>query len=112
MDAHRLFDELLAAARRLQLDVRVEPLLARSSSGGGLCKVGGRTLVVIDENAPLPDRSAALAKALGHFDLETIYLPPEVRRFIRRGTAVEPGSASLRGIHRARPRAQKAGDEE
>ena len=78
----RLLEELLVAARKLGLRVRVEPFAAQTSSAGGACKILGETLVLIDEAAPVIDQAAALARVLSSHDHESVYLPPEARRYI------------------------------
>jgi hypothetical protein len=51
MDAQPLFDELLHAAARLGVEVRMEPFETPATLGGGLCVVRGETLVLIDQRA-------------------------------------------------------------
>ena len=82
MDDQPLFDELLQAAARLGVAVRVEPFETPITMGGGLCVVRGETLVLIDLRAPLLDRIRALARALVELQSETVYMAPEVRELI------------------------------
>lgn len=74
--------ELLGAAQKLGLRVRVEPFLTVGESAGGVCKVLGKTLVLIDASSPILDRTAALARILATFDHESVYLAPEAREYI------------------------------
>jgi hypothetical protein len=89
MDDLTLFDELLHAAGRLGVAVRIEPFEMPATMGGGLCVVRGETLVLIDQRAPLPDRIRALARALGNLQSETVHMAPEARELIE---AVRDGS--------------------
>jgi hypothetical protein len=82
MDDQHLFDELLHAAARLGVAVRMEPFETPATMGGGLCVVRGATLVLIDHRAPLPDRLRALARALVELQSETVYMAPEARELI------------------------------
>jgi hypothetical protein len=82
MDDQPLFDELLQAAARLGVEVRIEPFETPATMGGGLCVVRGETLVLIDQHAPLPDRLLALARALVELQSETVYMAPEARELI------------------------------
>jgi hypothetical protein len=82
MDDQPLFDELLHAAARLRVEVRMEPFETPATMGGGLCVVRGETLVLIDQRAPLPDRLRALARALVELQSETVYMAPEARELI------------------------------
>lgn len=52
MDDQHLLDELLHAAARLAVSVRMEPFETPATQGGGLCIVRGETLVLIDQRAP------------------------------------------------------------
>jgi hypothetical protein len=82
MDDQPLFDELLQAAERLGVEVRIEPFETPATMGGGLCVVRGEKLVLIDQRAPLPDRVRALARALIELKSETVYMAPEARELI------------------------------
>ena len=68
MDAPHLFDELLRAAERLGVEVRMEYFETPATMGGGLCVVRGAKLVLIDQRVPLPDRILVLARALAELD--------------------------------------------
>jgi hypothetical protein len=77
--------ELRALASRLEIVVRVEPLeSALSETGGGLCRVRGQPLVLIDASLPLLDQIDVLAGALAQFDLEGVFVSPFVRARIER----------------------------
>ncbi len=62
MDDQPLFDELLHAAARLGVEVRMGPFETPATLGGGLCIVRGETLVLIDQRAPLPDRAPPICR--------------------------------------------------
>jgi hypothetical protein len=77
--------ELRALASRLDVAVRVEPLeSALSETGGGLCRVRGQPLVLIDASLPLLDQIDVLAGALAQFDLDGVFVSPYVRTRIER----------------------------
>lgn len=82
MDDQHLLDELLQAAARLGVEVRLEPFETPATVGGGLCVLRGENLVLIDQRAPLPDRVRALARALRDLRSETVYMAPEARALI------------------------------
>lgn len=83
MDSRRLLDELHDAAGKLGIEVRREPFGARSVGGaGGLCRLRGRDVILLDSGASLTEQSAALAEALARFDLEQISLAPQAREFV------------------------------
>jgi hypothetical protein len=62
--------------------VRIEPFDTRGSRAGGVCKVEGRYLILLDAAAPVLDQALALAGALSEFDHESVYVAPEARRYI------------------------------
>jgi hypothetical protein len=101
----KLVQALEAVAARLGVPVRYEPMgqtTAPTRPSGGLVRVRGQLVILVDSALGPSDRAAILAKALGSFDLEQIYLPPFVRAAIRRR-----GSSELlepRPLARARRR--------
>jgi len=108
MDLGRLFDELEAAAGKVDIQVRIERLRPGPTEGGeprgGICVLHGSRVILIDDRGSMTDRIATLAASLAPIDLEHIYLPPIVRATIgayRKGTSPEAGGAS-----RARPLAK------
>ena len=92
MDDQHLLDELLQAAQRLGVEVRLEPFETPATMGGGLCVVRGEQLVLIDQRAPLVDRIRALARALAELQSETVYMAPDARELIEtiRGYRIPP----------------------
>jgi hypothetical protein len=100
----QLVSALEAVAARLGIAVRYEAMdraLSPRQAGGGLCKLRGHPIILIDSELTLRERIAVLAEALGTFDLDGIYLPPLVRATIRaHGSArvLEP-----RPLARAKP---------
>jgi hypothetical protein len=82
MDDQQLFTELLHAAEKLGVEVRIEPFETPAIAGGGLCLFRGETLVLLDACAPLRGRVVALAQALSKLDTETIYLTPLARDLV------------------------------
>jgi hypothetical protein len=82
LGTERLLDELLTVARRLGIEVRVEPFRGGVRSPGGLCRLRGRVLVLIDQRLGVFDRTRTLAEALSELDVEGVYLTPEARRII------------------------------
>jgi hypothetical protein len=110
--------ELEALATRLGIALRTEPFDKGSLGGrGGLCRVRGKPVIVLDAALPVPDKIAILASALARFDLGEASVLPELRARIdaarapRRGDAAKPATkpaprrkTALPGLARARPR--------
>ena len=51
---------------------------------GGLCKLKGEYVLIINSKATAMDRIWTLATALKHFDLESIYLRPVIRELLEK----------------------------
>lgn len=86
MQAIQLVSALEAVAARLGIAVRYEVMdraLSPRQPGGGLCRLRGQPIILIDAELTPRERIAILAQALATFDLDRIYLPPLVRATIR-----------------------------
>jgi hypothetical protein len=82
----QLVSALEAVAARLGIAVRYEVMdrtLSPRQSGGGLCRLRGQPMILLDADLSARERIAILAQALATFDLDGIYLPPLVRSTIR-----------------------------
>ena len=104
----RVLAELEALAARLGVGVRAEPFGKGLLRGrGGLCRVDGKPLVVMDEAMPVEDRIGVLAGALASFELAGVSVPMAVRERIE---AARPGKRKggrkrvRPGLARAKPR--------
>jgi hypothetical protein len=84
---HRLLEELLGVAAKLGLEVRIQPFHGGQRSTGGLCRLRGRSIVILDQRAGAFDKGRALADALAEFDIEEVYLAPEARALVARARA-------------------------
>jgi hypothetical protein len=100
--------ELERLANRLGVAVRFDVFDAKlaSASKGGLCRVHGEQLIVIEGGLPILDKIGVLSDALATFDLAAIYLPPILRSRLERNRSprgrVRP---PLRPVAKARLRA-------
>ena len=68
-----------------QFDIRVvyENLLSQSiRRKRGLCRFDDEYLFIINEKEKTDYKIAAICEILTNFDLESIYLPPQVRKII------------------------------
>lgn len=86
MQLGRLLEELTRAAERAGIQVRNEVFDPNLSDvkrpRGGLCKLRGARLILVDAKLPLPERIATIAAALAEVDLDHLFLPPIVRATI------------------------------
>jgi hypothetical protein len=87
LGTERLLDEFLSVAMRLGIEVRVQPFHGGIRSSGGLCRLRGRVLVLIDQRLGVFERTRTLADALSELDVEGVYLTPQARSFIEAARA-------------------------
>jgi len=82
----RVYQQLEELLARLGVPVRAEAFDPRMfgdlSSKGGLCRLHGRTVVVVDSTAPLVERVTILAAAAASLDTESVYVLPAIRDVI------------------------------
>ena len=78
-----LLQHLEDLALRLNIEVRYEDLADKEISiHSGVCKLSGRSLIIIGLHLPLMERARILASELSRHDLESLYVLPRVRDFI------------------------------
>jgi hypothetical protein len=85
MQPSELVSALEALAARLGVPIRYDVFdrgLVKGRSCGGLCRLRGQPIIVLDATLDAREHIATLAHALATFDLDAIYLPPVVRRTI------------------------------
>jgi hypothetical protein len=51
---------------------------------GGLCRLKGENVLIINSKAAASDKIRALAEAVRHFGIDQIYILPAVREFLER----------------------------
>lgn len=85
MEGAQLFAALVEVAKRLGIEVRVEPFgLDMIRGRGGLCRIGGKPVIVVDERAPLVDRIAVVSTVLARRSLAEIEIDDPVLAEIER----------------------------
>jgi hypothetical protein len=81
MDWSDLLDQLTALAERLDIEVRH----VRYEGEGGLCRLRGANVLIVNDLLDVPDRVDVVARALaGIPELNKIHMPPEVRELLDR----------------------------
>jgi hypothetical protein len=103
--------ELSELARRLGVGLRFEPFEGSGGRRGGLCRLRGQAVIVVDEALPVVDQVEVLAGALATFDLEKVYLPPQLRLRLERRVAPARRAKAGPTLRKAktRPRAHGGG---
>jgi len=83
MDEKEILNQLEELAESLGIIIRYEQLLKEGSFfPGGLCKVKGEDILIINSMAGIDDKIEILAKAVVSFDLSRIYMRPALREFL------------------------------
>ena len=88
MKPEQIIESLEQVATQVGVKVRYEVMTGESAGAGGLCKIRGEWTVIIDRKAALSDRAAMLVDALAGFDVDAIFLPPEIREALNQRRAV------------------------
>lgn len=85
MDERSLLGQLEDLARGLGIEVRYEMLKREgASTQGGLCRLKGQYLLLVNSKAPNRDKIEALALAVNRFDLRQVFMKPGLRDFLAR----------------------------
>jgi hypothetical protein len=85
VDDHAILNQLEELAENLGVKIRYE-ILKRDAGlqRGGLCRLKGEYLVFIDSKATTKERIDGLARTLGRFELDKVYIKPGLREFLGR----------------------------
>jgi len=83
LDENTLLHQLEELAESLKVEVRYESFKSEGSfSTGGLCKLKGEYLLIVNSKAGVREKAEAIAGALKSFDLSQVYLRPGLREFL------------------------------
>lgn len=78
-----LLHQLEELAGKLAISVRNENInTEESSSSGGLCRVGGQYVLLLNSSSPAQEKNQIIIKALKQFDLSEIYVKPLIRELL------------------------------
>jgi hypothetical protein len=85
VDDHAILNQLEELADNLGVKIRYE-ILKRDVGlqRGGLCRLKGEYLLFIDSKATTKERIDGLARTLGRFELDKVYIKPGLREFLGR----------------------------
>ena len=85
MDDHIALDQLEALAYSLGVEVRYEKIPQDDVTiSGGLYRLRGKNVIVIDARATAKERIRTLVQALRPFDLSDVYIRPALREILER----------------------------
>ena len=78
-----LLNQLEELAGKLGITVRYERMNVEDSSGaGGLCRMGGKYILLVHSRLNAREKIQVMAKALKGFDFSEIYLKPALRELL------------------------------
>lgn len=79
---------LTALAKKAGIDVRIEPFALKQLAGkGGLCRIRGRRVILVDAALGPLEQAGVIGQALGASSLRGIEVPPDLRPFLATGHA-------------------------
>jgi hypothetical protein len=70
-------------AERLEILVRDENInIEESSSSGGLCRIEGKHVVILNSKATVKEKIQVMITALQQFDVTEMYVKPVIRELL------------------------------
>ena len=83
MEENRLLQELEEIAEKLSIAVQYDDLMGMEFKiRGGLCKLRGKHVIIMDRRTHPTERIALLVGALRQFDLSSVFIRPYIRSII------------------------------
>jgi len=78
-----LLNQLEELAEGLGVKIRYDKILKEGSFfSGGLCRIKGEEMIIINSKVSVEDKIDILAKALMSFDLSQVFIKPALREFL------------------------------
>lgn len=85
MDNHTVLSQLEELTNTLGIQIRCEKIIEDElSSAGGLCRVKGKWVIIVNSRATINEKIQILAKSLKNFDLNNIYIRPALRELLEK----------------------------
>jgi len=83
MNEEIILIQLEELADKLEIYVRDENInLEESSTTGGLCRIEGKYVLILNSRATVQEKIQVLIKALQPFDLSNMYIKPFIRELL------------------------------
>ena len=82
MDDHIALSLLEELADKLGIPIRYETIKDELTGLGGLCRVDGEFILIIDSTAAVEEKIRIMTEALRRFDLGDIYVRPALRELL------------------------------
>jgi len=85
VDDQAILSQLEELAGILGIKIRYEILKREGGlQRGGLCRLKGEYLLFVDSKASTKEKIEGLARTLGRFELDKVYIKPGLREFLGR----------------------------
>ena len=83
MDDEVILNYLEELAEKLEILVRDENInIEESSSSGGLCRIEGQYVIILNSKASMKEKIQVMITALQQFDLRDMYIKPVIRELL------------------------------
>ena len=83
MNEDVLLSQLEDLAEKLGILVRDENInIEESSSSGGLCRIEGEYVLILNSKATVKEKNQVMINALQQFDFSDIYIKPVIRELL------------------------------
>jgi hypothetical protein len=83
MDDEVILNYLEELAEKLDILVRDENInMEESSSSGGLCRIEGQYVIILNSKASMKEKIQVMITALQQFDLRDMYIKPVIRELL------------------------------
>lgn len=89
-------------AAQVGVEVRIERFELALAGKGGLCRVEGRPLILVDAKLGVLEQAGVIGGALAAIDLGQVRIPRDVGAFVRTGHAEVKALAKLRPLRMVR----------
>jgi len=76
---------LVEVAAQAGVEIRIEPFALVLTGKGGLCRIDGRPVVLVDAKLSALEQAGVIGEALGEVDLGNAAVPPAVLAYVRTG---------------------------
>jgi len=82
MDDHTTLSLLEELADKLDIPIRYEIIKDELTGPGGLCRIQGKFILIINSNVTVKEKIQIMTEALRRFDLGNIYVRPALRELL------------------------------
>ena len=82
MDDHTTLSLLEELADKIDIPIRYETIEDELTGLGGLCRIEGKFILIINSTATTTEKTQIMIEALRKFNLDDIYIRPALRELL------------------------------